>query len=120
MIISITSANSAHNQFLRLHVETVVGGFVGANRVKRLSAHLAKLAFGDVDKVGSAREGVLAKRVHVLGRIFGDDKTLIDGMFGFDAALDWRNCAAHRGYPLRLGFCKEGDRIMIFVVVQGE
>lgn len=91
---------------MRVCIETVVGDGVAANRMKRLGAHLAKLAFGQVEEIGSARDGVRAERGRVLGGIVGDDKTLIGEIVGVDTALAWPrpgwHCTLHRGCPLRL------------------
>lgn len=65
-VINVTSAHSAHNQLMRVYIETVVGDCVAANRMKCLGTHLAELAFGDIEKVGSERDGVRAEIGRVL------------------------------------------------------
>lgn len=127
-VINVTSAHSAHNQLVRVCIEAVVGDSVAANRMKCLGAHLAKLAFGDVEEIGSERDGVRAEIGRVVGRIVGDDKTLIDEIVVVDTALDWwrpgGDCTLQRSSPFRLRFGilrrKETDGIRIIVVVQGE
>lgn len=110
---------------MRVHIEAVVGDGVTADRMNRLGAHLTKTAFGDVEEIGSERGGVRAEPVRVLGRIAGDDKTLIDEII---TTLEWtrlgRNFAVYRGSPLRLrfGFLRgdEDDGIRIVAGIRGE
>lgn len=71
---------------MRVRIETVVGDCAAANRVKRLGAHLAKLAFGDVEEVGPTRDGVRTELDRVLARIVGDDQTVVGDI---DTALEW-------------------------------
>lgn len=52
---------------MRVGIEAVVGDRAAANRMKRLGAHLAKLAFSDVEEVGSERDRVRAEIGRVLG-----------------------------------------------------
>lgn len=99
--INVTGAKPTHDQFMRVRVETVVSDGVAANRMKRLGAHLAKLAFGDIEEVGSARDVVQVELGRVLGGIVGDDQTVIGDI---DTTLEWqrlqRDGAAHRKSPL--------------------